>query len=232
MKPRLLDLFCKAGGCTRGYQDAGFEVIGVDIEPQPRYIGDGFYQADALEVLRVLIAGGSFTDNLGRDWYLSDFAVIHASPPCQAYSVTASMHDNEYPELVEPVREMLIKAGRPYVIENVPGAPLLDPIVLWGPMFNLKCFRKRLFETNPWMLAHPPVPKPKGSTTLSSRGYSRFSDGATHITCVGNNFDPIDGGNAMGIDWMIRDELAEAIPPIYTRWIGERLLEILKVEAV
>jgi len=211
---KLLDLFCKAGGASKGYHDAGFEVVGCDIDPQPRYPYQ-FVQGDALALLKYLIASGE----------IDYFDAIHASPPCQGYSNTKALHpDKEHPLLIEPVRNLLRQTGKPYIIENVPGAPLQNPVVLWGPMFGLKTFRRRLFETNPWMLAPPLGKKPKGSTTLASRSYSRFADGATHISCVGHNFDPVDGAIAMQIDWMIREELAEAIPPAYTKYLGERLL--------
>src|SRR5215472_2155359 len=112
-RPRLLDLFCGAGGATKGYQRAGFHVTGVDIEPQPRYCGDEFIQADALEVLADLE-------------FLAGFDVIHASPPCQAYSRTQRFHNvrHDHPDLLPPTRARLIASGLPYVIENVEGAPL------------------------------------------------------------------------------------------------------------
>src|SRR5690348_3701176 len=135
-RPRLLDLFCGAGGCAAGYQDAGFYVVGVDKEPQPNYCGDVFIQTDALEIL--------------AEWHFDAFDAIHASPPCQRYSLAqnASKNADAHPDLVEPVREALQATGLPYVIENVPGAPLLDPITLCGKSFGLNVKRHRLFETN------------------------------------------------------------------------------------
>lgn len=142
MKPRLLDLFCGAGGCAKGYQRAGFYVVGVDINPQPRYCGDEFVQGDALEYCRQ---------------HGHEFDAIHASPPCQAYCSLKSMPNaKKHPDFVVPTREVLRATGLSYVIENVPGAPLIDPTVLCGTMFGLgtgdaELWRHRLFETN-WSL--------------------------------------------------------------------------------
>lgn len=145
MKPRLLDLFCGAGGCAKGYQRAGFYVVGVDINPQPRYCGEEFMQGDALEYCRQ---------------HGHEFDAIHASPPCQAYCSLKSMPNaKKHPDLVVPTREVLQASGLPHVIENVPGAPLIDPTVLCGTMFGLgtgdaELWRHRLFETN-WSLMLP-----------------------------------------------------------------------------
>jgi DNA (cytosine-5)-methyltransferase 1 len=137
MKPRLLDLCCGAGGATRGYQRAGYHVTGVDIRLQPRYCGDAFIQADALQ-------------------YLSDhgaeYDAIHASPPCQGYSLLRYVPNrcmDNYPMLVDDIRRLMISIGRPWVIENVPGAPLLNPLILCGTMFGLLTHRHRAFESNP-----------------------------------------------------------------------------------
>lgn len=208
-KPRLLDLFCKAGGCTKGYQRAGFYVVGVDIEPQPRYCGDEFVQADALEYVRK---------------YGHEFDAIHASPPCQAYSVTSNMPwVGEYPQLIEPVRELLQETGKPYVIENVVGAPL-DGITLCGTMFGLKLFRHRIFETSWFMLGIPHAPHTEqigrnGFVCMAGHGDSgRGRIPADHRSVQAWK-------RAAGIDWMTRDELAEAIPPAYTEYIGSYLME-------
>src|SRR5580658_6025519 len=135
MKLQLLDLFCCAGGVAVGYSRSGFEVVGVDIEPQPNF-PFSFVQADALTLPME---------------FLKSFDAIHASPPCQSYSDLAKRngHADEWPRLIEPVREMLIETGKPYVIENVDGAPLLNPVVLCGTMFKgLRVLRHRLFEAN------------------------------------------------------------------------------------
>ncbi len=118
MSMRLLDLFCGAGGCSAGYQRAGFEVAGVDIERQPRYCGDQFIQADALEYLTALIESGG----------IAEFDAVHASPPCQGYSATKVLKPVDHPMLIEDTRRLLQASGLPYVIENVPGAPLINPV--------------------------------------------------------------------------------------------------------
>ena len=209
---RLLDLFCGAGGAAMGYHRAGFEdITGVDNKPQPNYPFE-FVQQDALDYL-----------HFNGDRY--DF--IHASPPCQAYSRTKSMPNvGKHPALIDSLREILQAIGHPYVIENVPGAPLHNPIILCGIMFGLQVFRHRLLETKPWMLGPPHIKHPADAVTNSHRGYSSFENGATHITCAGQNFKREDGAKAMNIDWMARPELAQAIPPAYTEFIGKRIMEM------
>src|SRR5713226_9004155 len=129
-KPRLLDLFCGAGGAAAGYARAGFEVVGVDIRPQPRY-PFAFHQADALTCS------------------LDGFDAYHASPPCQLYSRTHRLWKSSvHPDLVDPLRQRLRATGKPYMLENVPGAPLPGSIVLCGTMFGLGVLRHRLFESN------------------------------------------------------------------------------------
>jgi len=210
-KPRLLDLFSCEGGAGMGYYRAGFAVVGVDLHPQPRYPFE-FHQGDALEYLAA---------------HGHEFDVIHASPPCQGYSVTQSIHGNEYPLMIEDVRAALQATGKPYVIENVPGAPLLNPVELCGVMFGLKVYRHRLFETNPFMLAPPHTPHPVGSTTNSAGAYSSFANGATHISVAGHNFRRQDAIIAMDIDWMSKHGLAQAIPPAYTEYLGGYLMQAI-----
>jgi DNA (cytosine-5)-methyltransferase 1 len=203
----LLDLYCGAGGAGRGYADAGFEVVGVDIRPQPHYPYE-FHQADAIEFLM----------RYGRD-----FDLIHASPPCQAYTrlrglVEARWGRREYPDLIAATREALTRIGRPYIIENVPGAPLVNPVMLCGAMFGLRVYRHRLFETS-FPILVPPHPPHKGRTA-SHRGVSSFARGASYICVAGHNFCVADARDAMGIDWMSAREIAQAIPPAYTAFIG------------
>ncbi len=149
MRPRLLDACCCQGGASKGYHDAGFDVVGVDIDPQPRYPFE-FHRADVLEVLR---ACDPYPEVLG--WR---FDAIHASPPCQAHSGTQRIQQNDHPDLIGEMRELLERTGLPYVIENVPGAPLRDPVELCGEMFGLRTYRHRLFETN-WPLTVPLHPQ-------------------------------------------------------------------------
>ena len=213
-KPLLLDCFSGAGGAAMGYYQAGFEVIGVDIKPQKNY-PFRFIRADALEFIR-----------LCGHW----FDVIHASPPCQRYSRTKSIHNRKtwgnknYPMLLESVRELLQRSGKPYIIENVEDAPLINPITLCGSMFTgLRVYRHRLFETNP-PIYWPPMMCNHSYSMPASKGAYHTLANQDFITCVGHNFKASDGRIAMGIDWMTRDELAESIPPKYTRWIGEQLM--------
>jgi DNA (cytosine-5)-methyltransferase 1 len=214
MKPRLLDLFCGAGGAGMGYHRAGFEVVGVDIEPQKNYPFE-FHQGDALEYLAE---------------HGHEFDVIHASPPCQAYSDTYSLPNvGEYPELISPVRALLLAIGKPYVIENVDNAPLDNPLMLCGTMFGLRLIRHRLFECRPPVWFPPGPCQCRHLYTNSARGFSSFDNGATAITVAGNNYPLKDGAVAMGIDWMTnRGELSEAIPPAYTEFIGAQLLQAVQ----
>ena len=207
---KLLDLFCCAGGAGMGYHKAGFEVTGVDIKPQTRY-PFRFVQGDALEYLR----------NHGHE-----FDAIHASPPCQVYSMASQQWRGEgkkYSDLVAPTRKELQKIGKPYVIENVPGAPLVNPIKLNGAMFGMKLRRVRLFETSfdmPFYL-------------LPNEGKSMFRMGrpvkeGDIITPVGHFSNVPYARRVMGIEWMTGAELTQAIPPAYTEYIGRELMKVLK----
>lgn len=220
-RPKLLDLFCCAGGAGMGYARAGFDVVGVDLVDQPRYPFE-FYRADAMDVLRQFALWG--TDGL---------AAIHASPPCQAYSTTRALHDNEYPELVDEVRALLEGIGLPYVIENVQGAPMRNYVKLCGSSFGLGVRRHRLFETNV-MLWNPPAcrhdlqPEPLDVTGGGPSKNPR-TDGKGGRSRKPRNV--AEASEAMGIDWMTRQEMNEAIPPAYTEWIGLRLREQLEAVA-
>ena len=223
-QPVLFDLFCGAGGCSVGYSNAGFDVVGCDSEPQKRYPFD-FLQMDALEALRRLLNGESllFGDRLIT---LADISAIHTSPPCQVYSVTAHLSNGTHPDLVEPVRDLLVETGKPYVIENVPGAPLIGaPLLLCGSMFGLALVKHRYFENNIhlWLPPHPCLCS--GLYTHSGHGqFSAFASGATAICVAGNDYDAEDGRTAMGIDWMTKKELSQAIPPAYTEYVGRFLI--------
>lgn len=211
MKPRLLDLFCGAGGCTKGYQDAGFIVHGVDVFDQPNYCGDTFTRADALAFLEF---PGRFVWPPG-----GAFDAIHASPPCQAYSLAGQINNNSHPDLVDETRELLEATGLPYVIENVKGAPLRDPQLLEGQMFGLNTHRPRLFETN-WGYTAPLLrPPPPRQTKMG-----RKTKPGEAMQVVGHFTGMEDAQKALGIDWMSRDEMAQAIPPAYTQAIGEQLM--------
>lgn len=214
----LLDLFSGAGGCTKGYQMAGFKVRGVDNRQQPRYVGNHFIQADALEYLEGLIASGE----------IEEFDAIHASPPCQAYSITRNNgRVKESPELIEPVREILRRTGIPYVIENVAGAPLEWPVMLCGASFGLRTGvfdlpRHRYFESNIRLFALPCSHR-RGFTIGVYGGGTNAWHRMKWGRCVGVK----ECREAMAIDWMNRQELNQAIPPAYTEFIGHQLLHAI-----
>jgi C-5 cytosine-specific DNA methylase len=210
-KPRLLDLFCCAGGAAMGYHRAGFEVVGVDIDPQPNYPFE-FHQADAIA------------------YPLDGFDVIHASPPCQSYSDLAKRNGNghEWPRLVTPTRERLVEWGGPYVIENVdPCEDLIDPIRLCGTMFpGLRVIRHRLFESNVPLEA-PPHPKHPLVFTHDKRKahYGKLDQNTSFVQVTGGGNATIANKRAaMGCWWMNNHELNEAIPPAFSEWIGTLLL--------
>lgn len=209
MKPRLLDLFSGAGGASRGYQMAGFHVTGVDISPQPRYAGDEFHQADAMT------------------FPLDGFDVIAASPPCQAYSTLGSFNRHvEYPDLYEATRDRLEANGAPWVIENVVGAPYRSGIVLCGSMFGLRVRRHRNFETSFFIFGPPRCDHAAQGMPVGVYGHGQFfwENGEKRWRNVPIN----EARNAMGIDWMERRELSEAIPPAFTEYVGAQLLEQLE----
>lgn len=202
--PRLLDLFCGAGGATKGYQRAGFHVVGIDIRPQPRYCGDLFIQADALKT----------------PVDIASFDAIHASPPCQAHSKTKFLAGKQHHDLVSQTRDMLIASSKPFVIENVPGAPLLNPTALNGFMFGLPLDRERWFESS---ITLPFVLLPTTHKRPVKMGRP-VKDGDI-IQVVGHFSNVSYARKAMGINWMSQKELAQAIPPAYTEWIGKRIIE-------
>ncbi len=214
---RLLDLFCCAGGAAKGYTDAGFEVVGVDIEPQPDYPYE-FIQADVLDLLKYPY---HYTRALG-------FAAVHASPPCQAWSDLQHQNRRLYPKLIEPTRTLLRASRLPYVIENVEGAPLIDPVMLCGTMFpELRVIRHRLFETNVPLTAPAHGRHPLVFTHDKRKAHYGKLDQDTSFVQVtgGGNCTMANARLALGIDWMrTKHELNEAIPPAYTRWVGAALL--------
>lgn len=223
-RPLLLDLFCGAGGAAMGYYRAGFDIVGVDINPQPNYPFD-FIQGDAIEYLKGEI------DLLWLGQPYGPYATIHASPPCQRYTALAKGNNanaHEYPDLVEPVRGLLDETGLPYVIENVPGAPIRDDVALCGLMFRLRVFRHRRFELGGWKLDDTPDHPPhKGHRVAGWRhGEKHEGDMVAVYGDGGGKGSIVEWQEAMGIDWTdVRVEIAEAIPPAYTEYIGKGLIE-------
>ena len=234
MRPLLLDLFCGAGGAAMGYHQAGFDVVGVDIKPQPHYPFE-FWQTDALAVLET---GGV----AGRS--LASFDAIHASPPCQRYSKSVSKENRgKHPDLIAETRGMLRATGLPYVIENVPRAPLLSQssfdvpetsgIRLCGSSFGLPIQRHRLFESNIPLVGKPcnhDINEAKYPPAWNRKNPLRVLSisGGYQKRQLGEDFMDLHKA-AMGIDWDISyNELSEAIPPAYTKFIGEQLIRVLE----
>jgi DNA (cytosine-5)-methyltransferase 1 len=214
---KLLDLFCGAGGAAVGYHRAGFtEIVGVDNKPMKRYPFE-FVQANALEYLSDLIASGE----------IAQFDLIHASPPCQRYSIATKSWNGEprkHPDFVSATRTLLQVSGINYIIENVVGAPLIDPIVLCGTMFpGLRVIRHRLFESNVLLMAPPCGPHPLCYTVDKRKPHYGQLDEWTAFVQVngGGNCSVASARDAMGIDWMTKAELNEAIPPAYTEYLGQ-----------
>jgi DNA (cytosine-5)-methyltransferase 1 len=211
---KVLDLFCGAGGASMGYAKAGYEVAGIDIKHGKRYPFN-YIRKDVMTLTAEDLQG---------------FDLIHASPPCQTYSITKHLRaaqgkTTSKQDLVEPVRKLLISSGIPYVIENVKGAPLIDPVQLCGSAFGLKVRRHRLFES---------------SMELQGTGCNHKEQGKP-VGIYGSMRDEIPGGGhtaktmdqayeAMGINWMIWGELVEAIPPAYTHYIGQQIINSSKVD--
>lgn len=214
-RPVLLDPFCGAGGAAMGFHRAGFEVIGVDIEPQPHYPFE-FHLADALKF-----------DPEGFD-------VVHASPPCKVHTTMKALSGAHHRNLIPATRRLLERSGLPFVIENVPGAPLRPDIVLCGSMFGLGVRRHRLFESNVPLIAPSCRHREQDA---ASPGYpvrryhsGRPVIGRSPVIGVFGRGQGLGPGEvdlwrtAMGIGWMIRDELAQAIPPAYSEHIGRQVL--------
>lgn len=202
---RLLDLFCGAGGAAMGYYRAGFtDITGIDIKPMPRYPFK-FIQADALEYLAE---------------HGHEYDVIHASPPCQRYSIgTQRWKPEDYPDLITDLRKALIKSKKLWIIENVTRAPLNKniSITLCGQMFGLHIIRHRAFEIYPFLLSGLIHPKhPKRGDFVTCAGHGGNGSNSYKVWC-----------KAMNIDWMNKTELAQAIPPAYTEFIGKQLMRVL-----
>ncbi len=222
-RPRIADLFCGAGGAAMGLHRAGFEVVGFDIKPQPHYPFE-FHEGDALTV------------------DLSGFDAVWASPPCQAYVNSRfrwNMRKGKKWDSIPPTRAVVDNAGKPYIIENVPGAPLQNWMILCGTMFQgLRVLRHRWFECS-WGIPFPPQ-NCFHNGTVSRGDYAavygrgargsrrgRGSDGERLRDAVPDRDAP-PWGEAMGIAWMTDDELAQAIPPAFSEYLGRQLMKTLQ----
>lgn len=233
-KRRLLDLFCGAGGCTKGYQRAGFYVRGVDHKRQPRYCGEEFIQADALEYLSALIDSGE----------IEEFQAAHASPPCQAdsngrnYGGKKRLEPDRYPRLIGPTRALLQPLNLLWVLENVIGAAdqLSYPTMICGTALGLRVQRHRLFESNLRLFAPYPCQHRPFDVSVRRRRAEFLLAYQDATTAKGQQVRrPLScsikiARDAMGIDWMNFEELGEAIPPAYTEWIGEQLLSAIQAQ--
>lgn len=215
-RPLALDLFCCAGGAAMGLYRAGFDVVGIDIKEQPRY-PFGFFQFDALK------------------WPLRDgpppgrksYDFIWASPPCQKFCRLNTREDlSGYPDLIEPIRRRLIASGIPYVIENVPEAPIRADLMLCSHMFGLRSYRHRHFECS-FPIEQPPHPEHK--IRVNRRGENRRQHWANggFLTVTGD-IGTYHGMGTMGIDWMNGAELCEAIPPAFSEYIGRAVIKIMR----
>jgi len=229
---KLLDLFCGAGGAAMGYHRAGFEVVGVDIKPQPNYPFE-FVQGDALEYL---IDHGE------------EFDAIHASPPCQVHSAMTKgrWQDRleDHPDLVDATRQILLALGKPFIIENVVGSPLRIDLMLCGTMFGLQTKfgsqlrRHRLFECS-FLVGLTPACQHKKGSVIGVYGGGQHPDRKKMPATIGvysnsggsskrdgtSGFSTQDRRDAMDIQWMTGKELSQAIPPAYTEYIGKELLK-------
>lgn len=223
MRPKLLDLFCCQGGAGEGYRRAGFDILGVDIDPQPDN-PHPFVQADAIAYLAE---------------HGHKFDAIHASPPCQAYTTMSNRHRgnggkaDSWPKLIDPVRDLCLELGKPFVIENVVGArkALRNPTKLHGGMFGLGVDRPRLFETN-FPVVITKAPRPSNIIGVYGKHHDgrllwRRRDG-TELRAASS---VAQAGEAMGIDWMTWDGLRECVPPAYTEHIGRQLVAHIETRA-
>ena len=217
-RPRLLDLYSCEGGAAMGYRRAGFEVVGVDINPQPRYPFE-FHQADALEYLAE---------------HHVEFDAVHASPPCHDWSSLKSLSGlDKTGQLLPATRAALIDVGLPYVIENVIGAPMVNPIILCGSEFGRGAVcsdgvwrylkRHRQFESN--------IPLQRyGACNHAGQAVGVYGTGGGGQMTRGYKAKPAEAVSALGIDWMSRAGLSQSLPPDYTEWIGEQIVTHIALE--
>lgn len=214
-----MDIGCCQGGATRGYQRAGFYVIGIDMQPQPRYVGDQFFQGNGLAAIRAIIRNGP-----GTPW--GPIRAIATSWPCQGYTECQVIQGNEHPKLIEPGRELLEQTGLPYIQENVNSratrAIMKNPVMLCGASFGLHTYRHRLFESNfpltaPGHLPHTQPQVKMGRPVREGEFYQ----------AVGNFSGVGYAARDMGVEWMTRDGIRECVPPVYTEYLGRQLMAVI-----
>ncbi|HLY31339.1 MAG TPA: hypothetical protein VKQ36_09940 [Ktedonobacterales bacterium] len=243
-QPLLLDLFAGSGGAGQGYTLSGFRVVGVDLDAERLKVNPHeHYQGDAIETLDSLLGGDEW-----NGYRLADFAAFHASPPCQDYSVSRHVprklgNKKDYPRLIIPVRERLQATGLPWVIENVVGSErdMNAPIMLCGSMFGLHLRRHRWFDSNCLLFAAGSCCHSDEDIGVYGHGAYRMSSayrtGSTYLSKGKIHYRPqncciAEARKAMGISWMNFRDLAQAIPPAYTHWLGAQLLRVVMREGV
>lgn len=217
----ILDLCCKQGAASMGYWLAGFNVVGIDREPQPRYPFP-FIQADLRDV--------------DPQWLGQNFDAAAGSPPCWKHSDLAHRTGRDYEDFIPETRALFQASGLPYVMENVEGAPLITPLTLCGTMFDLRVSRHRGFESNLLLTAPRPCPPrhPLHYTVDKRKAHYGQLDEWTDFVVVtgGGNTTRGAASNAMGgLDWMTKDGMNQAVPPAYTEWIGRQLADHLAAVA-
>lgn len=218
MLPTALDLFCGAGGSSMGLSQAGFQVTGIDINRQPEY-PFLIYNFDVLTLGK---------DRHSLDW-LRAFDFIWASPPCQAFSTISFANKSkgfEYPDLIEPTRDLLKKIGKPYCIENVRDAPLKKKLILCGEMFGLRVIRHRYFEIEGFRCVQPFHQKHRGKVLNPKiKGFKGRRKDGYYFTVTGHDGTAKEYREAMGIDWMKNlKSITEAVPPAYSKYIGKEFI--------
>lgn len=206
-----------------GYHRAGFDVVGVDKYPQKHYPFP-FIQGDAIKVLKWMLKGWLFQASDGNWYGIDDFDAFHASPPCQDHTRSYTPYDHGTAHLLPDTRDLFLRVKKPWVIESVPGAPMRVDYLLCGCTFGIpRLRRQRWFETS-WhgFTLVPPCHHPEPSVTVAGHG---IPSGSYYLGRVDGRTYSRMARQAMGIDWMTRDELAQAIPPAYTEFIGRQLLK-------
>jgi DNA (cytosine-5)-methyltransferase 1 len=228
--PVIIDFFCCGGGASVGFERAGFDVLGIDNEPQPHYPFE-FMQMSALDALDILNSGGKIEFDTGRVIDADDVAAYVGSPPCKVHTSLKFFSGAHHLDLIPDTRQRFRASGKPYIIENVPGAPLIDPVQLCGLVFGLgaECIdgwrnlkRHRLFESNIPLIGTPPCDTDHGPVIGV---YGVGGGGHQQHSYKGYAQESRD---AMGIDWLPQKYLSQALPPAYTKFLGDQLMRALR----